>query len=247
MSVGVKFPDPLVEARLVRRYKRFLADVEWPDGTVTTAHIANPGSMLGLATEGARVWLSPANNPKRKLRHSVELIEADGVPVLVNTARPNAVAGAALTAGAIPAFARYSVVRPEVKAGEEGSRIDFLLTDPKTDERLFLEVKSVTLGASDTGWFPDAVTKRGQKHLRELARLRDKTTEAGLLFLVGRGDVEAVRPADRIDPAYGALLREVVDQGVQVHAWQLDVSPTGLAVSRELPVRLTGGDGGPQR
>lgn len=240
----MKFPENLVQGRLLKRYKRFLADVCLDDGQTVTAHCPNTGSMLGCQPDDARVWLSPASNPKRKLRYTWELVEtAPGQLACVNTARPNAQARAAVEAGTIAGLAGYGKVRAEVRYGEENSRIDLHLSGHARLADAWVEVKNVTLCEDGVGYFPDAVTARGQKHLRELMAQVGRGDRAVLLFCVNHTGIGEVRPADHIDPVYGSLLRDAADAGVELMAWQADLAdgghPSGsLALVRELPVRL---------
>lgn len=240
----MKFPENLVEGRLIKRYKRFLADVRLDSGETVTAHCPNTGSMKGCQPDNARVWLSPATNPARKLRYTWELVEtAPGEIACVNTARPNAQARAAVEARVITALSDYGQVRAEVRYGEEKSRIDLHLSGHAQQADAWVEVKNVTLSEDGIGYFPDAVTLRGQKHLRELmaqARLGDR---AVLLFCVNHTGIREVRPADHIDPEYGRLLRQASAAGVELMAWQAALvsegSPSGsLALTHELPVVL---------
>lgn len=240
----MNFPENLLEGRLIARYKRFLADVRLADGDIVTAHCPNTGSMRGCQPQGARVWLSPASNPKRKLRYTWELVEtAPGELACVNTGRPNAQARAAVEAGLVPSLSGYGAIRSEVRYGAENSRIDLHLSAHPQQPDAWVEVKNVTLCEDEVGYFPDAVTLRGQKHLRELIA-QVKAGERGiLLFCVNHTGVGEVRPADHIDPAYGDLLRQAAREGVELMAWQSgllrDGEPSGsLALVRELPVVL---------
>ncbi len=219
----MKFPEPLVEGRLIRRYKRFLADVRLPDGSEVTAHCPNTGSMLGCQPENARVWLSRSDNPKRKLQYTWELVETSpGQLACVNTARPNSQAREAVQAGTVVELAGYRECRAEVKYGVEKSRIDLSLS----------------------GHVPDAVTERGQKHLRELMAQVQQGDRAVLFFVVNHTGIQTVRPADHIDRKYGELLREACDAGVEVVAYRADLSesdgtPTGvLTLTESVPVIL---------
>ncbi|HMY50964.1 MAG TPA: DNA/RNA nuclease SfsA [Zoogloea sp.] len=236
----MRFTKPLLEGRLIRRYQRFLADVDTPAGPVT-AHCPNTGSMLGCAAPGLRVWLSPAANPARKLAWTWELVEVPGdtapVRVGVHTGRSNGLVREAIEAGRVPALAGYPTIRGEVKYGE-GSRIDLLLSgDGRPD--CYVEVKNVTAAVSGgIGYFPDAVTTRGAKHLREMAAMVAVGRRAVLVFCVQRADVAAVRPADHIDPAYGRALREALAAGVEVLALGARVSPEEIVVDRALPVTV---------
>lgn len=244
MIAESEFIEKLIEGSLIRRYKRFLADVRLPDGSEVTAHCPNTGSMLGCQPEGARVWLSSNDNPKRKLRYTWELVETlPGIIACVNTARPNHQARIAIEEGAIPSLAGYAVVKPEKRYGLENSRIDLHLSGHDTLPDAWVEVKNVTLCESGIGYFPDAVSTRGQKHLRELSAQAEAGDRAVLLFCVNHTGITEVRPADLIDATYGTLLRAASQAGVEVMAWQADLvkdgHPSGsLALVRPLPVIL---------
>lgn len=231
----MRFPAPLLEGRLLRRYQRFLADVDTAAG-ILTAHCPNTGSMQGCAEPGMRVWLSPATNPARKLAWTWELVEAlPGVVVGMHTGRSNALVREAIEAGRVPELAGYPAIRPEVKYGE-GSRIDLLLTAPERPD-CYVEVKNVTAAvAGHIGYFPDAVTTRGTKHLREMSAMIAAGHRAVLVFCVQRGDVDCVRPADHIDPVYARTLREALAAGVEVIALGARVSPAGIELERRLAV-----------
>lgn len=230
----MNFPEPLVEGHLIRRYKRFLADVRLEDGSEVTAHCPNTGSMLGCQPHDARVWLSRSDNPKRKLPFTWELVEtAPGELACINTARPNAQARAAVESGQVVELAGYQSCRSEVKYGSEKSRIDLLLSGHRSEPDAWVEVKNVTLAEDSQGFFPDAVTTRGQKHLRELMAQVAAGDRAVLFFVVNHTGIETVRPADHIDPTYGRLLREACDAGVEVIAYRAnlvgeDGAPTGV-------------------
>jgi len=233
----VRFDPPLEEGRLLRRYKRFLADIETASGEVLTLHCPNTGSMLNCQPAGARVWFSRANGPKRKLPGTWELVETDqGRLACINTARANRLVEEALLAGGIPELAGFTSLRREVAYGLENSRADFRLEYPAGP--LYLEVKSVTLGFADSAIaaFPDAVTTRGARHLRELAALAAAGQRAVLLYCVLLDGIEAVRPAAEIDAAYALALAEARRQGVQVMAYGARLSPAGLQLVR--PLRL---------
>ncbi|CAE7207554.1 sfsA, partial [Symbiodinium microadriaticum] len=225
----MRFPAPLIPGRLLKRYKRFLADVELEDGGVVVAHCANPGSMLGLAAPGSVVWLSPAQNPARKLRFSWELVDSEGALVGINTGRANSLVGEALDQGRIPALDASGRVRREVPYGAR-SRVDFLLQKDGVKD-CYLEVKSVTLKRSDgLAEFPDSVTARGARHLEELAAMVAGGHRAVLLFLVQRGDCREVGVARDIDPHYGEALDRARAQGVEVLCYSCEVSPEGVAL-----------------
>ncbi|MCM2327830.1 MAG: DNA/RNA nuclease SfsA [Lysobacter sp.] len=235
------FPAPLVEGTLLRRYKRFLADVELASGGTVTAACPNTGSMLGCCEPGSRVWLSESDSPTRKYRHTWELVEAGpggrAVMVGINTGLPNRLVAEAIGAGVIGELSGYGTIRREVPFGEERSRIDLVLEGPGR-EACYVEVKNVTAAISGgVALFPDAVSARGTRHLRELMRLRAQGLRPVLVFCVQRGDVDEVRPADAIDPLYGRTLREAVDAGVEVMAWRARVSTRAIAIEAPLPVR----------
>jgi len=234
----VRFPVPLLAGRLSKRYKRFLADVVLDDGRALTAHCPNTGSMLGCQQPGSRVWLSESDNPKRKYPHTWELVElAGGVLVGINTGRANALVREAIESGLIGELAGYDEIRAEVRYGNENSRIDFLLTG--NEGSCYVEVKNVT-AAVDEGIavFPDAVSTRGTKHLRELMdTARHAGRRAVLCYCVQRSDVGEVRPADEIDPDYGRTLREALDGGVEVIAYRAEIDPQGVVLVEPIPVR----------
>nr|WP_019367417.1 DNA/RNA nuclease SfsA [Pseudomonas luteola] len=233
----MQFDPPLEEGLLIRRYKRFLADIETVTGETLTIHCPNTGSMLNCQAEGARVWFSRSNDPKRKLPGTWELVETPhGRLACINTSRANRLVEEALLAGAIPGLAGFSALRREVAYGAENSRADFRLTYPSGE--VFVEVKSVTLGYNMdcVAAFPDAVTVRGAKHLRELSALAREGARAVLLYCVNLTGIEAVRPADDIDPAYGRALREALEAGVEILAYGADVTPQAIQVTRRLKV-----------
>lgn len=235
----MQFDPPLLRGTLVQRYKRFLADIDLEDGHRITAHCPNTGSMLNCKAPGSAVWVTHNPDPKRKLAYTWELVEtAPGVLACINTARPNRLVEEAVAAGTIPGLADYREIRREVRYGQEKSRIDLLLQGHDSRPDAWVEVKNVTLGEGIQGYFPDAVTTRGQKHLRELSALAGEGQRAVLMFCVCHTGVTSVRPADHIDADYGRLLREAVAAGVEVMAWQADMSAQGMRLVRELPVSL---------
>ncbi|MBK5910420.1 sugar fermentation stimulation protein SfsA [Rhodothalassium salexigens] len=234
------FDTPLTQARLIRRYKRFLADVELPDGSTATAHCANSGSMLGCAAPGSTVWLSPNRSKTAKLPWRWEMVEVGGHLVGINTNRPNRLVEEAILAGQIPELAGYATLRREVAYGQ-ASRIDLLLEQPGLANLpllAYVEVKNVTLRDGDLARFPDAVTARGRKHLEELAAMAAAGHRAVMVFLVQRGDCQAFAPADAIDPGYGETLRRVAGEGVEMLAYRCRLSPQAIGVDRPLPIRL---------
>ncbi len=229
----MRFQTPLVPAVLIRRYKRFLADARLEDGREITAHCANPGSMMGLAEPGMRIWLEPNDDPKKKLKYGWRLVEhAGGDFTGVDTSVPNRALKASLMAGEVPGL-EYPEVRPEVKYGEN-SRIDFLLSDG--DRRAFVEVKSVTL-SRQAGFaeFPDSVTARGLKHLDELSVVAAGGDRAVMLYLVQRTDCDRVGIAGDIDPAYAAGLIRARAAGVEVLAFDCRITPQEVELGKPLP------------
>ncbi|MDA8229911.1 MAG: DNA/RNA nuclease SfsA [Magnetospirillum sp.] len=232
------FHAPLVRGRLVRRYKRFLADVELDGGAVVTAHIANTGAMLGLDRPGIEVWLSPAANPGRKLPWSWELCRIDGHLVGVNTAHPNAIAAEAVRDGRIAELAGYEHIRREVRYGRN-SRIDLLL-GAAGRPTCHVEVKNVHLRRGDWAEFPDAVTARGTKHLAELRGVVAEGGRAVMFYVVQRGDCRAFRPASDIDPAYAAALLDAARDGVEVICYTCVLSLEGITLGERLPLSLGG-------
>lgn len=230
----MKLPAPLLEARLLRRYQRFLADVELPDGTVVTAHTPNTGSMKQCAVPGHEVLISESDNPARKLKYTLELIRVNGHWVDTHTHRTNRVVEEGLRRGWIAELEDFGVT-PEYRFG--ASRIDFQLE--KGSEKVLVEVKNVTLCCEPVvACFPDAVTIRGQKHLRELLEARKQGYRAVIFFLVQRGEAESFTPADEIDPEYGRLLRAVAAEGVEVLAYKSIVTPRENRMGERIPILL---------
>lgn len=248
--VSMAYPE-LMPGVLLRRYKRFLADVLLDDGREVVAHCPNTGSMRAVNVPGCRVWLSPSDNPKRKLAWTWELIELpqpDGSLAMasVQTGRANRIVEGALRAGRIPMLAGYAELRREVAVAtqmEKASRIDFRLDDPERGTA-FVEVKQVTLREPDGhGYFPDAVSERGRKHLEALMALAQAGQRAVLLFCVAHEGIPDVAPAEHLDPAYAAALREAAANGVEVLAWRCRVQrrdgrPVDIHLDLELPVAL---------
>lgn len=235
----MRFVEPLISGRLLRRYKRFLADIQLKDGEQVTAHCPNPGSMLGLAEPGMAVWLSPSRNPARKLAFTWELVDAGTSLVGINTGWANGVVAAALAAGGIPELSGYRAVTREVRYGEN-SRIDLLLETPGR-AACYVEIKSVTLrrdgarAASPRAEFPDSVTARGAKHLGELARVAEGGGRAVLFYLVQRGDCRRVTIASDIDPGYARAFDEARARGVEIFCYDCRVGPEAIELSGRLP------------
>ena len=227
----MQFDPPLIAGVLIRRYKRFLADVDI-DGRVETAHCANPGSMLGLAEPAAPIWLSSSDKPTRKLRLTWELVKVGRTLVGINTAYANRLAEEAIRAGRIETLAGYSQLRREVPYGA-GSRIDFLLTGPDRPP-CYVEVKSVTMKRREAAEFPDSVTARGARHLRELSAARRAGARAVMLFVAQRGDCRRLALAADIDPAYAGEFARAREAGVEVLAYACRVGPDGIEIDRPL-------------
>jgi sugar fermentation stimulation protein A len=228
------FPSPLVRGRLAQRYKRFFADVVLDDGAPVTAHCPNPGAMLGLNVPGLPVWLSRSDDPKRKLAHTLELVEADGGLVGVNTMHPNRLVAEALAADAIPELAGYESVRREVRYGAD-SRVDFLLEDPARP-RCWLEVKNCHLRRAGTlAEFPDCVAARSAKHLRELEAMVAVGERAVALFVVQRTDCDAFAACHDLDPAFARGLDQAANAGVEVLVYACEMSPERVRLSHALP------------
>jgi sugar fermentation stimulation protein A len=235
----MQFNPPLEQGRLIRRYKRFLADIETNCGELLTIHCPNTGSMFNCMVEGGAVWFSRSNDPKRKLPGTWELAETpQGRWACVNTARANPLVEEALREGVISELSGFTTLKREVPYGEENSRIDFRLEYPSGPA--YVEVKSVTLGFDGTAVaaFPDAKTQRGAKHLRELASLARQGIRAVQLYCVNLSGIEAVRPAEEVDAAYAAALREAKLAGVEVLAYGAELTPTEIRLTRRLSVEL---------
>ncbi|MBM3508849.1 MAG: DNA/RNA nuclease SfsA [Alphaproteobacteria bacterium] len=229
----MRYASPLVRGRLVRRYKRFLADVELDGGQTVTAHCANPGSMLGVASPGAEVWLSRAANPKRKLALTWELVRIGSSLVGINAMHANSIVAEAIAAGTLPALTGYARARREVRYGKS-SRIDLLLEDDARPP-CFIEIKNVHLARQPPlAEFPDAVTARGAKHLAELARVVGDGARAVMVYLVQREDCDRFAPAADIDPAYAAAFARARTHGVEVLVYGCRVTPEEIRVDRRL-------------
>ncbi len=230
----MEFPHPLRRATLIRRYKRFLSDHRLDDGSAVTAHVANPGAMTGLLADGAETWLSPAMNPKRKLPFGWEMVRVGAGLVGVNASRPNGLVAGALAAGAIPALAGYGRIRREVPYGER-SRVDFVL-EAEGRPPCYVEVKNVHLRRGPHAAFPDSVTARGTRHLRELAQAAAEGARAVMLYIVQREDCARFTLAADIDPTYAAAFAEARARGVEALCHACRLSTEGIAVDRALPI-----------
>lgn len=230
------FKSPLIPGRLIKRYKRFLADVELENGETITAHCANPGAMIGLNMPGLPVWLSHSADPKRKLAHSLELVELPTGLVGINTAHPNRIVAEALAAGKIPELAHYADARAEVKYAEK-SRVDFLLTGAGLPG-CYLEVKNVHLVRSQAlAEFPDSVTARGARHLADLAEIVAQGHRAVMLYLVQRTDCTHFSLAHDLDPKYGAAFAAARAAGVEALCYTTEITRTSIVLAGPLPFR----------
>ncbi|MBT3916367.1 MAG: DNA/RNA nuclease SfsA [Rhodospirillaceae bacterium] len=238
----MNFPDPLIRGTLIKRYKRFLTDVELENGDVVVAHCANPGSMLSLLEEGAEVWLSPARNPKRKLKYTWEMIRLGDTLVGLNTSLPNAIVEEAIENDLIPELKGYETLRREVKYGKN-SRIDILLESLGVPI-CYVEIKSVTMSRSNLmsekhenlAEFPDSVTARGAKHLQELSDQVADGKRAMMLYLVQREDCDRFAVAADIDPTYAAALLKAKKAGVEAICYGCSVSPEAIKINRKLDI-----------
>ncbi|OED44469.1 sugar fermentation stimulation protein SfsA [Endozoicomonas sp. (ex Bugula neritina AB1)] len=240
----MKYPHTLNEATLIRRYKRFLADIELPDGSQMTLHCPNTGSMKNCLYPGGKIWYSDSDNPKRKYPCTWEQaeipVEYDGAVKMtragLNTGIANKIVEELLVNRGVAELSQYSSVKREVRYGEENSRIDFLLQQEGLPD-CYVEVKSVTLAMGEgLGLFPDSVTSRGAKHLRELAHICSQGGRAVLFFCAQHTGIDRVSPADMIDPEYGKALRKAVAAGVEIIAWGGELSSDSIELVRSLPV-----------
>ena len=228
------FPSPLARGTLVARYKRFFADVALDDGTEITAHCPNPGAMLGLNTPGLRAWVSRSDDPKRKLPWTLELVEADGGLVGINTMHPNRLVAEALAGDHFPELTGYATHRREVKYGAN-SRVDFLLTNPDRAP-CWLEVKNCHLRRSGSlAEFPDCVAARSLKHLKELTARVEAGERAVMLFVIQRTDCDAFAACHDLDPAYARGLTEAAARGVEVLAYACEISPEAVRMAGSVP------------
>jgi sugar fermentation stimulation protein A len=221
----------LLTGRLVSRYKRFFADIELDNGEVITAHCANTGPMTGVCQIGSPVLVSYHSNPKRKLAYSWEAIYLDEQWIGINTSLPNRIIGHMLDRHLLPELEPYTTVKSEVSYGQEKSRIDFLLVDlhgQKTDQKTYVEVKNTTWCIGNLALFPDTVTTRGQKHLRELMSVIGEDTSSALIFFVNRGDCDRFAAGAQADPEYARLLKEAIAKGVKVLACRFKIEPTKI-------------------
>ncbi|MCX2779213.1 DNA/RNA nuclease SfsA [Microbulbifer thermotolerans] len=230
----MKLDPPLQQATLLRRYKRFLADIETPSGEIFTIHCPNTGSMKNCWVENSPCWYSDSGNPKRKYRHTLEVTTTpEGALAGVNTGRANALVEEAIVGGTVVELAGYDKLRREVRYGDENSRIDLLLSGPEGE--CYVEVKNVTLAEGGRGLFPDAVSSRGAKHLRELQLLAGKGVRSVLFYCVQHTGIESVEAAAEIDPVYAEALKEAVAAGVEVLAYRAAISAEEIVLTDAIP------------
>ena len=234
----MKYPGALSEGRLIRRYKRFLADVRTADGGELTIHCPNTGSMLNCREPDSRVWFTTSANAKRKYPQTWQIVEVERRHLVgINTAMANPLVGEAIESGLVAPLAGFTALRREVVYASGGGRADFLVSLPGAE--CYVEVKNVSLAdAAGKGLFPDAVTERGQRHLRELMAVRRAGKRAMVIFCVSHDGAECVRPADAIDPRFGELLREAAREGVELLAYgaSYDIEGGTVALDRQVPV-----------
>ncbi|MFW5755946.1 MAG: DNA/RNA nuclease SfsA [Tangfeifania sp.] len=230
----MKFQENLIHGILIKRYKRFLAHVKLDDGTEVVAHCTNSGSMKSCLEAGAEVYLSPVNDPKRKTKFTWEMIKINDDWVGINTGNPNRLAFEAISAGLIPGLEGYTTVKREVKFGD--SRFDVYAENEH--EKCFIEVKNVTLKEGKYALFPDAVTKRGLKHLKTLIEVKKLGMRAVMLYIVQRSDVEIFAPAWEIDPEYSKMLKKAVESGVEVIPVKAKVLPESIGVGEIMPTEI---------
>ncbi|WP_319590360.1 DNA/RNA nuclease SfsA [uncultured Draconibacterium sp.] len=230
----MKFEKELIHGTLIKRYKRFLADIELDTGEIVVAHCTNSGSMKSCLENEAEVYLTPVDDPKRKTKFTWEMIKINGDWVGINTGNPNKLAFEAISAGQIPGIEEYTTVRREVKFGD--SRFDVFAENKQ--EKCFVEVKNVSMKQNDYALFPDAITTRGQKHLKTLIEVKKQGMRAVMLYIIQRSDVEIFAPAKEIDPEYAVLLKEAFAAGVEIFPMQAKVTPHKITLVKKLPFEL---------
>jgi sugar fermentation stimulation protein A len=231
----MRFPSRLIRGTLIQRYKRFLADVRLANGKIVTAHCTNTGSMMGCKEPGSAVYLSRSDNENRKLRYTWELIRANETWVGINTMHPNKLVAEAVEAGVVEELRGYETISREVKVGAH-TRLDLCLAG--SSGKCFVEVKNVTLAVHRTAAFPDAVSERATKHLKELMRLKRRGHRAAIVFVIQRKDCDFFRPADEIDAEYGRWLRRAVRAGVEALSYRARVTPREINLTERIETKL---------
>lgn len=232
----MKFKTPLIKATILKRYKRFLSDIQLPSGETICAHVPNTGRMTGCWGENWSVYLSESDNPKRKLKYTLELTDNGETLIGVNTSITNKIAMEALTNKLIPELAEFDNIIPEQKILD--SRIDFYLTTKDEEKSAYLEVKNVTLVENKVALFPDAVSTRGQKHLSDLMEIKKMGHRAIMLYVVNREDADIFKPAEQVDPIYAKLLKEASQNGVEIFVYACKLSPQEITLIRKLEINL---------
>lgn len=232
----MEYKSKLIKAKILDRYKRFLSDIELDNGEIICAHVPNTGSMTTCWAPGWDVYLSVSEDPKRKYRHTLELTHNGESLISVNTGMTNKIVKEALEKKLIPEFIEYTEIKPEKKVYE--SRLDFYLTGPNLPET-YIEVKNVTLlGENRRALFPDSVSTRGQKHLKDLIKLKEEGFRAVMLYLINREDIDSFSPAEEIDPKYASLLREAKKAGVEILAYQSKIDLEGICLNNKVKIVL---------
>ncbi|MAZ47064.1 MAG: DNA/RNA nuclease SfsA [Halobacteriovoraceae bacterium] len=232
----MKFSSPLIRVKIIKRYKRFLSDLELENGEIIHAHVPNTGSMKTCWKEGWHAYISKSNDPKRKLPYTWELTDTGDSLICINTNLPNKIVKEALELKKIEELKEYSQIKPEKKVLD--SRIDFYLTEPGKPDA-YVEVKNVTLKGDDKrALFPDAVSTRGQKHLRDLIQLKQQGHRAVMLYLINRTDVDFFSPASEIDPEYTKLLKEAHETGVEILPYQTHLSQNEISIHKKIDFEL---------
>jgi sugar fermentation stimulation protein A len=231
----MRFKSQLIRGTLIQRYKRFLADVRLANGAVVTAHCTNTGSMMGCKEPGSAVYVSRSDNQNRKLLYTWELIKANNTWVGINTMHPNKLVPEAIEAGVIKELRGFDNIRREVKVSAH-SRLDLCLAG--ANGSCFVEIKNVTFAVDGTAAFPDAVSERGTKHLKELMRLKRQGHRAAIVFVIQRGDCDSFRPADEIDQVYGRWLRRAIKAGVDALPYRAKVTPREIILTERIATKL---------
>lgn len=232
----MRFSSPLIPGRLIKRYKRFLADIALDTGEVITAHCANSGALLGVTTPGLRTWVSYHPSPSRKLSYTWQIVEIENTHIGVNTSLPNGLAEEAILEGSIIELTGYDSIKREVKYGQN-SRIDLLLTSPNKPP-CYVEVKNVHLRRGEAAEFPDSVTTRGAKHLRELEAVVAEGGRAVMLYIIQRNDCRHFTFAADLDPVYAATASHALSRGVEAYAYSCNVTTEGIKVEKVIPLIL---------
>jgi len=233
---GINWPD-LIAGRLIKRYKRFLADVKLENGKIVTAHCPNSGTMKACSKPGQPVFISYHDNPKRKLKYTWEIIEMPTSLVGVNTMIPNRLVKTSIENRMVPELNTYHTIKPEITVSDK-SRLDLLLTNKNSTEKCYVEIKNCTLVEDGIASFPDAVTKRGLKHLIELQKLVAQGNRCVMFYLIQRMDAKKFKPADTIDPAYGKELRKAVKNGVEVLVYDVIIDPEKIILNKKIPFTI---------